>query len=299
MILSQANLDALRVQFSMVFEKAYGETPIFYDQLATTIPSTTASNQYGWLAKQITLKKWAGERVAQNLSEHSHIVVNQKFEGTVEVDRDQIEDDNLGMYSGMIIPQLAAATKKHPDGLLKTLIQANPLGFDGKALFADDHPVYNKAGDTYDNNFPSTALSADNFNTTWAKMVQYKGEDDQLLGIMPTHLIVPPQLKKTAMEILQADLVAGASGGFSNVLKGWAQIMVIPELANESTTWYLADLSKPLKPFGFQVRRAPEFASRDNLQDPKVFEKEKFTYGVSYRGEVFHTLPFLIAKAVA
>jgi phage major head subunit gpT-like protein len=309
MIITQATLDALRVTLSTVFEKAYAATEPWSTKLSTEVPSTTASNRYGWIAQSIVLREWLGPRQAVNLSEHAHTITNRKFEGTVEVDRDQIEDDNLGMYAGLIVPQLAQATKKHPDQLLKTLIQANAVGYDGKALFANDHPTYNGAG-TYDNLFASSALSAANFNTNWSLMASYTGEDGQPLTVMPNLLIVPPQLRRTALEIVtgnsiaQAILNAAASdnvGGVAidNVMKGWAEVLVIPELANEATTWYLADTTKPIKPFITQKRRAPEFVSRDNIQDPKVFDQEKFTYGVSYRGEVGPTLPFLIAKCTA
>jgi phage major head subunit gpT-like protein len=306
MIISQANLDALRVQLVQTFDKAYGATEPFWPKLATQVSSTTASTRYGWIAQQLALREWTGPRLAQNLSEHQYTLTNRKFEGTVEIDRDQIEDDNLGMYSSLIVPQLAAATKKHPDQLLKELIQSNPTCYDGGALFHDSHPNYNATGTgatTYDNLFASTALSADNFHTVWTTMASYIGEDGNPLGVMPNALIVPPQLKRTALEIVTANVTGRvygsntAAAAIDNVMKGWADVIVIPELANEGTTWYLADLSKPIKPFLWQVRRAPEFVSRDNMADPKVFDQEKFTYGVSHRGEVGVTLPFLIAKA--
>ncbi len=309
MIITQATLDALRVTLSTVFDKAYGATEPWSTKLSTEVPSTTASNRYGWIAQSIVLREWLGPRQAVNLSEHAHTITNRKFEGTVEVDRDQIEDDNLGLYSGLIVPQLAQATKKHPDQLLKALIQANPVGFDGKALFANDHPTFNGAG-TYDNLFASSALTAPNFDTNWSVMASYTGEDGLPLTVMPNLLIVPPQLKRTALELMQSSNIARAvqnvagtenvgAASIDNVMKGWCDVMVIPELSNQATTWYLADTSKPIKPFITQKRRAPEFVSRDNIQDPKVFDQEKFTYGVSYRGEVGATLPFLIAKCTA
>jgi phage major head subunit gpT-like protein len=298
MIISQPNLDALRLTLSMVFQKAYDSTPTFYDRIATTLPSSTSSTRYGWLAQQVLLREWVGPRVALNLAERTHVVVNRKFEGTIQIDRDQLEDDNLGMYSSALVPQLAQAAKKHPDQLIKTLLQSNPVGFDGVTLFHDAHPTFDAAGTTYDNNF-ALALDATGFNTVWSTMASYTGEDGQPLGIMGGLLIVPPQLKKPALEVVNATLVAGASGGYTNVLQGWADVLVVPELANQPDVWYLADVSKPIKPFGWQVRRSPEFVSRDSLTDPKVFEQEQFTYGTSYRGEVFHTLPFLIAKSDA
>lgn len=294
MIITQANLDALRLSYATGFEKAYEATETWYQKLATDVPSTTRTTRYGWLAQSVNLREWVGARVAVNLSEHEYSITNKKFEGTIEVDRDHIEDDNLGMYQTMLIPELAQAAKQHPDQLIAEALQANPTAFDGKALFANDHPCFDEAASTYDN-LDALALTADNFHTVYEKMVSFKGENGRPLKVAPKTLFVPPQLRKAALTVVDAVLVGG---GDSNVLKGWVDVVVIPELANEATTWYLADTSKALKPFLYQLRRAPEFISRDNLQDPKVFDQDKFTYGVSKRCAVGVTLPFLIAKSV-
>lgn len=299
MIISQPNLDSLRLTLSMVFQNAYNSTEPLYPRFASVLPSSTATTRYGWLAQQVVLREWVGQRVALNLAERTTVVANRKFEGTIQIGRDQLEDDNLGMYSGALVPQLAQAAKKHPDQLFVSLLAANAVGYDGVALFNGAHPNFNTSGSgatTYSNT-NSLALSADNFNTVWSAMAGYLGEDGQPLGIMPNLLIVPPQLKKTALEILNASLTVGSNvAGGSNVLQGWADVLVMPELAGSATQWYLADVSKPIKPFAYQIRRAPEFVSRDQLTDPKVFEQEVFTYGCSYRGELFATLPFLIAR---
>jgi len=309
MIITQASLNALRIQFELRFGEVYGATEPWWPQLATEIPSGAKSNIYGWIAQQILLREWVGPRQAQNLSEHSYTLVNKSYEATIELDRDEIEDDNLGVFTAVAIPQLAQGAKKHTDQLIKAMLQSNsgagPTAFDGLSLFHDSHLTYDAAGSTYDNNF-GVALTADNFNTNWAAMASYTGEDGEPLGIMPNLLLVPPQLKRTALEIMNASLVvqnvvessANVGGAaIDNVLKGWADVLVIPELANDPTRWYLADVSKPLKPLIFQNRRPDEFVSRDSAQDPKVFDQKKFTYGVDNRKNVGVSLPFLISTS--
>lgn len=302
MIITQASLQALRVQFEMRFGEVYGATEPWWPQLATEIPSSAKSNIYGWVAQSTLLREWIGPRQAVNLSEHGYTLINKSYEATIELDRDEIEDDNLGLFTSVTIPQLAQAAKKHTDQLLKQALQSNagagPTAFDGLSLFNAAHPTYDAAGSTYDNDF-NVALTADNFNTVWATMASFTGEDTEPLGVMPNLLIVPPQLKKAALEIMNATLVANTAGtaGVENVLKGWADVLVIPELANDPTRWYLADVSKPMKPFVYQNRRPDQFVSRDNPQDPKVFDQKKFTYGVDNRKNIGVTLPFLIATS--
>lgn len=296
MIITQANLDALRVTFGSQFAAGYGSAETWHERITTQIPSNSKSNTYGWVAQLLKMREWIGPRVAQNLSEHVYTLVNKSFESTVEVDRDDIEDDNLGIYSGIMMPQLGEAARKHPGRLIANMLQANPTSFDGSALFADAHTDFN--GGTYDNNF-ALALTADNFSTNWAIMTSYKGEDGEPLGVMPNLLIVPPQLKRVALEIVNATLTTGTNvAGGTNVLQGWADVLVVPELANQPTTWYLADVSKAIKPCVFQMRRPVEFVARDNAADPKVFDMKKFTYGCEGRYNTGVSLPFLISKSV-
>jgi len=295
----------------MRYGEAYGATESWADKLATRIPSNAKQNTYGWVAQQVKLREWVGARTALNLAEHSYTLTNKSYEGTIELDRDEIEDDNLGLFTSVTIPQLAQAAKKHPDQLIKTMLQSNsgvgPTAFDSLSLFDDSHLTYDAAGNTYDNNF-ALGLSADNVEVVWETMSSYTGEDGEPLTVLPNALIVPPQLYRPALEIMNAAWIPKAvtnvagtenvgAAAVDNVMKGWMDVIMIPEFANDPTRWYVADLSKPLKPIILQERRPDEFVSRDSPQDPKVFDQKKFTYGVDNRRNVGVSLPFLIATS--
>lgn len=54
--------------------------------------------------------------------------------------------------------------------------------------------------------------------------------------------------------------------------------------AGVGTPWYLLDTSRPLKPFIFQERMAPEFESKtDPSQSDTVFTKNQYQYGIYAR----------------
>ncbi len=306
MILTQASLDALRTTFDMRFQEAYASAAEQLDLLWTEVPSKTKINTYGWLAQQLQLREWVGPRVAQNLSEHSYSLENKKFEGTVELDRDDVEDDNLGMFQSVTIPQLAEAVKKHPFRkcfeLLATNSYAGPVAFDGKDLFANDHPTFAPVGfDQEYTNVHALALSDENLQTVRATGASIVGEDGQPLEVNYTHLFVSPQKEIVAKKILESATYSqdsSATNAIDNPMKGVMKVVVVPRLAAVPTRWYCADLSRPLKPIIHQVRRNAEFVSRDNLNDPKVFDLDKFTYGVSLRDAFGVSLPFLIATSI-
>lgn len=71
------------------------------------------------------------------------------------------------------------------------------------------------------------ALTADNFATAFAGIEGQKGDAGRPIGLMPTHLIVPPSLRGKAMEILNAER---DENGATNVWKDSAQLIVSPWL---------------------------------------------------------------------
>jgi phage major head subunit gpT-like protein len=113
---------------------------------------------------------------------------------------------------------------------------------------------------------------------------------------MPNLLIVPPQLQQAALEIVSASRNAS---GADNVLVGTAEVLVVPELANQSGVWYLADTSHAIKPLIFQLRQAPALASRTSSDDPAVFEQDQYQWGIKARGVAGYGPWWLMARATA
>ncbi len=62
MLITSAALTQLRIGFSAAFNRGMGNVVTVADKIATTVPSSTASNLYGWLGSIPGLKKWIGER---------------------------------------------------------------------------------------------------------------------------------------------------------------------------------------------------------------------------------------------
>jgi len=303
MLINKTNLENLRVSFRQDFQGAFDRAPTYYQELCTTIPSGGRANVYGFLQQQMKLREWVGPRDIRALEESDFRVVNRKFQESIEVRREDIEDDTLQVYSGMLFPQLGEATRKFPDQLLRDQLQSNagagPTAFDGLSMFSTARDY---GGGTIDN-LDTAALTADNLEAAWAKMASYVDMDGEPLGAMGNTLFVAPQLRREAEEITSAATrfdVAGGSyaGSRDNVLSNWGiRVIVVPELANEPGIWYLADTSKPIKPVIFQERTSPELVSRTDLDDPKVFDEDVFVWGVRYRCEIAPGPPHLIYKS--
>jgi phage major head subunit gpT-like protein len=295
MELSKTAIKALETQFNGIYQTAVSGTPVWWDKLAMLVPSSTATNTYGWLAALMRMRKWVGPRVIQNVKHQAYVVTNDDFELTVGVDRNDIKDDNLGIYTPLFA-QLGFVSSKLPDDQIKTALQAGTtnVGFDNVAQFATTHPLDPTGNQS--NNFTGTALSTTNFAAKRAAMRAYTGENGQNLGVEPDLLIVPPQLEDTANTIVTAEY---GSSGASNVQKGQARVLVINELANEGTTWYLADSTKPIKGLVWQEREPVQMVAKTDVNDDNVFMHKQFLWGLDGRGAATYGPWFLIARAIA
>lgn len=142
-VITNALLASLRTGFMMQFQQAQTEAPSDYKKIATIVPSTTASNTYGWMSKAPNFREWVGDRVIKDISEFSYQISNKDWESTVGVDRNDIEDDNLGVYAPLF-QEMGIQTARHPDKLAFPLLTdgENQLCYDGQNFFDTDHPVY-------------------------------------------------------------------------------------------------------------------------------------------------------------
>ena len=142
-IVTPALLQALFVNWKGDFQNGLSGAEFQWNKIATEIQSTTKSNTYGWLGKFPMLREWVGERVIKSMKSHGYSIVNKKFESTVGVDRDDIEDDEVGIYAPLF-QELGRAAQVQPDQMIYGLLAAgtSTVCYDGQNFFDAEHPVY-------------------------------------------------------------------------------------------------------------------------------------------------------------
>lgn len=298
MIINQGSLTALYTGFKTHFRQGLGMQEPQYAPFVTEVPSTTREEEYGWLGKMPNMREWVGDRVLHGLALHGYAIRNKTFEMTVEVSKDDINDDRLGVYAPMFTA-MGEASAAHPNqmvfGALKDGFTAK--GYDGQYFFDADHPVVAADGVTVesqsnlqagagtpwyllslnrsirplilqkrqDYTFQSMTapdsehvfmrrsyvygvdarlnvgyslwqlahashadLDAASFNVAYDAMVGRTGDYGRPLGIMPTHLVVPPTLRTKADEVVRVQRLAS---GADNPNHNLVQAVVVPWLA--------------------------------------------------------------------
>ena len=114
MIVNQANLAGIYKSFSTIFNQAFDLAPSQADLVAMQVPSSGRSVDYKWLGDFPVMREWLGDRVIKDLSAFHYEITNKDYESTVEVDRNDVQDDQIGVYTPMI-QDLAQAAKQQDD----------------------------------------------------------------------------------------------------------------------------------------------------------------------------------------
>ncbi|GAB4389037.1 MAG: Mu-like prophage major head subunit gpT family protein [Thermodesulfovibrionales bacterium] len=142
MIINQSSIQAVYKGFRTVFSEAFEAVEPLYKKVAMVVPSSVREETYAWLGAFPRMREWVGERHIKNLRTHSYTVRNKDWEATIEVDRNDIEDDAVGVYRP-IIAEMGRAAALHPDELVFGLLAAGfeTACYDGQNFFDTGHPV--------------------------------------------------------------------------------------------------------------------------------------------------------------
>ncbi len=330
MLITPANLNLFFTSLETRFWTAYSLAPTVLDKIATTYPVSTEQWASGWEPMLEPMREWLGPRITQNPPLQTYLVPIQNFESTKAIDKFKLKDDQYGMYYPTVT-FMGENARKWPDYQLRDLLQntgsqtgSRQNGLDGLSHWNTAHKVafFDASKGTYCNDFKGGvsvggvtvggSLSVNSFATVWEEMASRKADNGEALGLMPDMTMSAPQLKITLDTILQAqfmgspiigNLGAGPApnyamaGATENLLKGWTDRLVWPDLAAVPNDWFMLVTNKPVKPFSWLLREAPSFTYRINPQDPAVFDTHTYIYGSEARGAPAWGFAFLSSRS--
>lgn len=284
MTLDASKLRDSGTTFRALFFSSLRKEPGMWQQFAMNVPQDGSSNEYDWLGGPPTIQEWAsGDRPMGSVKAYNYQVEDQTWANGLKVKRKHIEDDKLGVYAP-VIRQMAADFDLHKSELLfsRILNAFTRTGYDGQAFCDTDH-LDNE--ETAQSNKTTAALSVAALEAGLEAMPRFTDDRGKVLNMMATHVVVPPQLRSTALRIVgrpitrEADSSDQHAAGVSNINNGVVDVIVAPWLKDQATYWFLVDLSKELKPYIHQARTPVEFTALVNPEDPNVFGQDEFHYG--------------------
>ena len=283
MLVNAQNLTAVFINLKTIFNKAFEAAPSQWQETTMLVPSGSSQNDYAWLSRFPRMRKWLGHKVIKSLAAFKYTIVNDDWETTVEVDRNDIEDDQIGIYAPMA-QEAGFSSKQLPDEIDADLKNGAFAGtcYDGQYFYDTDPPV---AGASVSNkgtaalSAATTAAAAASYGAARTAIMSITDDEGRPLALIPDVLEVPPALQATGRLICESDNLTDQS---PNPYKGTARVLVTPRLTS-STAWFLHVTNRPLKPFVFQQRKAPVFVSQTDMNADNVFMRKNYRFGAEAR----------------
>ena len=290
MTLSTAQAQAKLRDLTATFDRSVASAMPFYPSVSTIAPSDGYDEKYGWLGSLPTVKEWIGERKFEQLRAADYTLANKTWESSLLIQREDIDDDRLGMY-GPVLEDLAAEATHHPDTLwFEALVAGESTNcFDGQFFFDTDHAWGDSGTQSNDLTYNVTdtaAVTAAEFKAAYhqarSAMLNFKRDNGTFFqrptvsGLGNLMVLVPTEMELAAHEAINSTLLGG---GNTNVVLERPQIITSPHLTT-ATKFYLFHTGQSLKPFVFQARQ-PLRRDMKGIND-REFKDVKFMTDARY-----------------
>jgi phage major head subunit gpT-like protein len=314
-MITAAGMSVFLTNTDVMFGEAYSSTKSVAEIFSTVMPSTSEQNTYGWTGLMPKFRVWTGSRAVHEPAPQTYTLKNLPYEDTYALDRFRMDDDMFGIYY-RLLPDMGRQAKRWRDFEIRDLLEnagaytgTYQNGLDGLTNFNTAHPVdlYDSSKGTYSNDFTGgaqnvTYKTAAGGTTTiavggafsptgYATLNQYmrtlKGEDNESMGVVPTHLMHHSQLTIEARLVLKASFFAPPAwssigsqvGAAENMLRQFEVEPFANDLLTQSGTWYLQDNGKAVRNNIWQLRDAIQIVPKVSETDQNVFDKHQFLWG--------------------
>lgn len=285
------------------YQRGYDETPTWHDLVSMVFTSTQGFEVYGWSTDPNPpvppLREWLGERVVHNFAPFARdatIAYNEHYELTMSVRRTDIEDETVDPRP--YFREMGKAVKLHPGQLIADLAQR---GHTSDARSCDGYPFFSAQRRNV-NLFLSLPLDVLAYLKVCDQMDGFVGDTGNALGVRPSVLLLPPQLRKTGKVVRKAVVALNRAQRRIRIdAKQYPvpEILVAAELAADPATWYALDTTRAVKPFVHQLRQPPRFLPMFDPAHPKSVALREYVFGVDTRDAPTFSTPSLAVKATA
>jgi len=290
----QSSYQNITTVLNAEFQKGIDEAKPISAPLAGVINSSGKAELHSWLQHVPGLREWYRNetRVIRNVESADYYVANRRFENTIAIEIDDVEDNQLGQYRSVAnsMGQEAALLQDRLIFELFTNGHTTNTLYDSVAWFGS-HTV----GLSTVANTGTGALSSANFTTGYETIRGFTVQPDDDSTARPLNnggkymIVVPPQLEITAREIL---LNERDDAGATNTLQGLADIMVSSWLTS-ALKWYLCNVGASIKPTMRQVRMKPQMLEKTPANSDMGFNEDRIVYGIKCREAGLSTFPWL------
>lgn len=299
--INRDQLDSAFTRFSSEFQAGLTNAPAMdFLKIVKIFPSTTTANFYAFLAKTLRMREWLGARIWNDLVNKNFEVKNRKWELSVKLDWDDIQDDTIELYTHIPM-EMGQAFPEEQLEVSSSVIIDNKIVFDELPLYDAGH-----GGDTAYfgtlNNLTTDNLSDGALESADTNASQFKFANQRPTKTIWDTIVVGPALRKRAFDVVKNMLIGNGSGASIENFNAKRSLDVIinPYFTTNSGEnfdvdasfwWALFDTSRPLSGIGIQMREDVKFIG--TIDEREVMETDEVKYMSRARFEAFGIMPHL------
>ena len=214
---------------------------------------------------------------------YNHETIALGFSITEEAIEDNLYDSLSARYTKALARAMAYTKQVKAAAVLNNGFSASYPGGDGKALFANNHPL---VGGGVNSNVPSvmTDLNETALENAVIQIAAWTDERGLLIAAKPRKLIIPPALQFVATRLLETSLRVGTNDNDINALKNNGSIPeghTVNHFLTDTNAWFLTtDVPNGMKHFV----RMPLATSMDGDFDTgnvRYKARERYSFGWS------------------
>lgn len=296
-------LEALDKELNGLFQKAYDNGEHSEDVLpfVTRVDSSKKEEDYGWLGSPPVIREFKESRVRQSLTDYKYLIENKKYEGTVAVTRDSLEDDRLDAIR-MRVTELAVKSRNHLKKIFFEAVNNSEtlLGYDGQPFISDTHPT-GQSNKITSRAIPgvSHTLDARNIIAAIAKIRSFKDENGEPYNENDVEIgVICHPSAKEYIEILNVTPTTFTLPSIASSLRGKIKYVLESSRLENSSDYYVCNIGgNGVRPFIYQDRISAEFVRLTG--GDKAFDRDIWEYGVRSRERVGYGLWQNIVKVGA
>lgn len=271
MLVGKTTLDDLLAIVRKEFTDRFSPPEDLTGLLTKRIPMTGKIMKLWGLKAFAKFRKWIGARQRKNLAYKSQVVTNFKYEDTLSLENEAIEDNDLGSLPADVAEMAHAASDLRGESITEILEGSNTenLGYDGLVLGSASHAI----GDTTYSNVSTDPLTIDNLATAEEWFTTLVDDAGKKIVVKPTHLITSGAGTswRAAKKLMKSSTIVESATTQDNINKGDYELLKLPWLASNDW-WALAALDGPTKPVIYLTRTGTVWTGKvDEETDETIF----------------------------
>ena len=287
--------DVLKPGLKSVFDIAVSRPRPVMELLFGVQSSTRFEEQYQGMGAQGLVPPFQGSVPYFDFDAGYRVDIrNYEFAQGVQIERRLIDDDQGG--------QIRSRAQNMADSFSQTIEQdavnvfingftdsgtnrmgASMAGADGVGLLSTAHPYSPRNTNATQANEGTLALNIDNLDTTRQAMRNFTDDKGNLLGISPDLLLVPPELERTATQMLSERAIyePGSAQYDVNMFSGRLRPIVWDRLT-DSNAWFMIDSTLMKSHLIWQWRIRPEFSQAEDFDGLTAKYRGYMRYGIGW-----------------